>query len=50
MKAKEEAEKAKERESKKLVYENMFKNFSNNYMKTLDDMIANSKHFYHKKA
>ena len=40
----------KERERKKIVYENMFKNFSSNYTKTLEDMISNSKHYYHKKA
>ena len=28
----------------------MFKNFSANYAKTLDDMIDNSKHYYSKKA
>lgn len=40
----------KEREKKKVIYENMFKNFSANYIKTLDDMIDNSKHYYSKKA
>ena len=50
LKAKEELAREKERERKKIVYENMFRNFSSNYTKTLEDMLSNSKHYYHKKA
>ena len=42
--------KIKERERKKVIYENMFKNFSTNYTKTLEDMVENSKHYFHKRA
>jgi len=43
-------DKTTEKERKKVVYENMFKNFSANYANTLDDMINTSKDFLTKKA